>query len=160
MIVFDLVCDGGGHVFEAWFGSSDDYEAQRLRGLVTCPICGSDKVDKAPMTPRLGARSNKTVNPVPAVSPGAPAAQALTNHAPAAIKAMLRSLAEQQARILATSDYVGDSFADEARAIHLGESEQRSIHGIASPEEARALDEEGISIAPLPFPVRPPGADN
>jgi hypothetical protein len=153
LIVFDLVCGDAGHVFEAWFGSTDDYSAQQARGLVSCPICGSGQVDKAPMTPRLGSRGNRTPD-----SPSPPAA--LSNDAPAAIKAMLRSLAEHQARILEKSDYVGDRFADEARAIHLGDSEQRSIHGVASVDEARALNEEGISVAALPFPVRPPSAEN
>jgi hypothetical protein len=153
MIVFDLVCQDSGHVFEAWFGSTDDYAAQQARGLVSCPICGSGQVDKAPMTPRLGSRSNQSLD-----APPPPAA--LSNQSPATIKGLLRSLAEQQARILEKSDYVGDRFADEARAIHLGDSEQRSIHGVASIDEARALDAEGISVAPLPFPVRPPSAEN
>lgn len=156
MIVFDLVCGDGGHVFEAWFGSSEDYEQQQARGLVTCPLCGSGKIDKGLMTPRLGARGNKAADlPAPATP--------MSNQPPETIKAMkavLRTLAEQQARILESSDYVGDRFADEARAIHLGEGEKRSIHGVATLEEARALSEEGIGVAPLPFPVRPPGADN
>jgi hypothetical protein len=152
VIVFDLACGDGGHVFEAWFGSTEDYEAQRARGLVSCPICGSGKVDKALMAPRLGARGNKAADPAPSMP--------VTNHPPAKIKAMLTALAEQQARMLATSDYVGDRFADEARAIHLGEGEARAIHGIASPDEARALSDEGIAVAALPFPVRPPGTEN
>jgi hypothetical protein len=77
-----------------------------------------------------------------------------------AIKAMMQALAKAQAEALKTSDYVGTRFAEEARAIHLGETEERTIHGQATPEEAKALIEEGVPVAPLPFPVRPPGQDN
>ena len=154
MIVFDLVCGDGGHVFEAWFGSSEDYEGQQARGLVTCPICGSGSIDKAPMTPRLGARGNRAVGP----TSSAPAA--MTNDGATQMKAMLRALALAQAKALESSDYVGTRFAEEARAIHVGEVERRSIHGQATPEEARALIEDGVEVAPLPFPVRPPGVDN
>ena len=152
MIVFDLLCGDAGHVFEAWFGSTEDYDAQQARGLVSCPICGSPRVDKAPMTPRLGARGNRAADP-PRTAP-------VPNRSPAAIKAMLQTLAEQQSRMLETSEHVGERFADEARAIHLGEGEPRSIHGQATPAEARSLNEEGIAVAPLPFPIRPPGTDN
>jgi hypothetical protein len=151
MIVFDLVC-GGGHVFEAWFGSTADYEGQQARGLVACPMCGSEEVDKAPMTPRLGAKGNQRVER------RAPAA--MTNNSMVAMKEMLRAMAAAQAKALEASDYVGSRFADEARAIHLGESKARSIHGQATADDARALVDEGIEVAPLPFPVRPPGVDN
>lgn len=158
MIVFDLVCGTGGHVFEAWFGSTGDYEAQKARGLVSCPLCGAADIDKAPMSPRLGQRGNRQPDPVPA-SPPAPA-QTMTNHPPAAVKVLLQAMAQHQAKMLETSDYVGDRFVDEARAIHLGESDARAIHGQATPDQARALIDEGIEVAPLPFPVRPPGMDN
>ena len=152
MIVFDLVCADGGHVFEAWFGSSDDYADQQARGLVACPVCGSDGVDKAPMSPRLGQRGNAKAAP----AAGTP----MVKGDAGAMKAMLQAMAQAQAKALASSDYVGTRFADEARAIHLGEVERRSIHGQATPAEARALVEDGVEVAPLPFPVRPPGADN
>jgi len=142
MIVFDLRCAAQGHVFEAWFGSSEDYEEQRARGLVQCPICGELGVDKAPMAPGVPAKGN---------APDAP---------PEAMKAMLAKLAEAQDRMLEKSDFVGERFPDEARAIHLGEAETRSIHGRASPADAKSLAEEGIPISPLPFPVREPGEEN
>jgi hypothetical protein len=142
MIVFDLSCDTG-HVFEAWFGSSDDYEKQKAGGLVSCPICGSARVDKAVMAPRISAKGNRD-----------------TAQSPEATKEMLRLMAKAQSEALAQSDYVGMRFADEARAIHLGEAVQRSIYGEATREDTRALIEEGISVAPLIFPVAPPGEAN
>lgn len=163
MIVFDLQCGDGGHVFEAWFGSTDDYESQRTRGLVECPICGSAKIEKALMAPRLAAKGNSRreirVADTPVQSDAAvPMASGETSAS--AIKAMLRALGEAQKKALEGSDYVGKRFAEEARAIHDGDSEERPIHGQATPEEAKALIEDGVRVAPLPFPVRPPGHDN
>lgn len=154
MIVFDLACEGTGHVFEAWFGSTDDYESQRARGLVSCPVCGDARVSKAVMAPRVSAKGNSKAVTLarPADTPDAPP--------PEAMKALLTAMAAAQRQMLATSDYVGDRFAAEARAIHLGESDERAIHGVATPTQARALMEDGIGVAPLPFPVRPPGTDN
>lgn len=143
MIIFDLRCSAQGHVFEAWFGSNEDYEAQRERGLVACPICGSKELEKAPMAPAVGAKGNKGSDP-----------------APEAVKAMMAQLAKAQKQALEKSEHVGDRFPDEARAIHLGDAEARAIHGRASPADADALREEGIPIAPLPFPVPEPGEEN
>ena len=142
MIIFDLKCAPQGHVFEAWFGSSEDYEAQRARGLVSCPICGAEEVDKAPMAPRVPAKGNAGGMP------------------PEAVKAVLSEMATAQKRMLEQSEHVGDRFPDEARAIHLGEAEARSIHGRASPADAASLRDEGIPVAPLPFPVPEPGEEN
>lgn len=141
MIVFDLACDGG-HVFEAWFGSSEDYEQQKLKGLVSCPLCGSAEIDKAVMAPRISAKGNKGSTSRPS---------------PEETKTMMHKLAKAQAEAIAQSDYVGKRFADEARAIHLGEAVQRSIYGEATREDTRALLDEGIDVAPLIFPVTPPG---
>jgi hypothetical protein len=145
MIIFDLRCASQGHVFEAWFGSTDDYEAQRERGLVTCPICGCGDVEKAPMAPNVGAKGDKA----------APPRETAQELSPEAVKALLANMAEAQKNLLADSDFVDDRFADEARAIHLGEAEARSIHGRATREEADCLCEEGIPIGTLPFPVIP-----
>lgn len=163
MIVFDLICGDGGHVFEAWFGSSDDFESQKARGLVECPICGSAAIEKAVMAPRLAAKGNRRREirmAAPAAPTDAPVPMASGETSAAAMKAMLRALAEAQSRALEGSDYVGTRFAEEARAIHEGETEERPIHGQTTAEEANALIEEGIRVAPLPFPVRPPGHDN
>lgn len=140
MIVFDLVCEGQGHVFEAWFGSSADYEDQKTRGLVTCPFCDAP-AGKAPMAPRVGPKGN-----------AAPSS--------AEMKAMMGKLAEMQKQVLANSEHVGDRFSAEARAIHLGEAEARAIHGRATVDEAQSLAEDGIPVAPLPFPVPEPGSEN
>ena len=142
MILFDLACRGGGHVFEGWFGSTEAFEDQRARGLLSCPVCGDGEVNKAVMAPRISVAGDG-----PAISPN------LT-------KAMMTRLASAQAKMLEGSDYVGHRFAAEARAMHDGDRPERQIHGQASLHEARALHEEGIAIAALPLPVRAPGADN
>lgn len=147
MIVFDLKC-GGGHVFEAWFGSSADYEDQQARKLVECPICGSGTVGKAVMAPRLGKTAAEDA-PLPVAAASAPD-----------MKAVLGAMAQLQAKMLEKSQWVGRRFADEARAIHLGETEHRPIHGEATPAEASALADEGIEVMPLPLPVTPPEQSN
>jgi hypothetical protein len=147
MIIFDLKCTPQSHVFEGWFGSSADYEAQRGRGLVACPICGSADIAKAPMAPAVAVKGNAG----PASGPAAN---------PEQVKAMLAAAAAVQKQMLARSEAVGDRFASEARAIHLGEVDARSIHGRATPDEAQSLAEEGIPIASLPFPVVEPGDEN
>ena len=159
MIVFDLRCDGG-HVFEAWFGSSAAYEDQRTRGLVSCPMCGSASVEKAVMAPNVAAKGNtRPASPSPSVTP-APAAGNLPDVPPDAIKLDMQALAQAQAKALEGSQWVGVRFADRARAMHLGEESHAPIHGQASPEEAKALIDEGVPVAPLPFPVVPPEASN
>ena len=146
MIVFDLACSQG-HVFEAWFGSSADYEQQRDRGLVSCPLCGAKEVDKAVMAPRVAPKGNQqSGTPVPMQS-GTPT--------PAELKTLLAALAKAQAKMLEGSEHVGNRFADEARAIHDGEAPERPIHGQATPDEARALIDEGVPVAPLPLPIVP-----
>ena len=151
MIIFDLKCAPQGHVFEAWFGSTADYEAQKERGLVSCPLCGSAEIGKAPMAPAVGAKGN---------SAPAPAAPELFTGNPAQVKAMLAAAAALQKKMLESSEGVGDRFAAEARAIHLGEAEARAIHGRATREQAESLVEDGIPVAPLPCPVLEPGAEN
>jgi hypothetical protein len=145
MIVFDLRC-GNAHVFEAWFGSSIDYEDQRARGLLSCPVCGAAEVEKAVMAPNVAAKGNSRAdNAISAEMP-----------TPAAIKAAMAVLADAQAKALESSTWVGRTFADKARAMHLGELDQAPIHGEATRDEARALADEGVPVAPLPLPVRPP----
>lgn len=161
MIVFDLKCAPQGHVFEGWFGSSGDYEQQRGRGLVSCPLCGSGEIEKAPMAPAVSAKSNAR-QPVPtSTAPAAPGdGPGLAMADPKVVKAMLAAAAAIQKSLLENSESVGDRFADEARAIHLGDADARPIHGRATPEQAAALVDEGIPIAPLPFPVITPGEEN
>lgn len=142
MIVFDLRCPGD-HVFEVWFGSSDAYEDQRARGLIACPTCGSVDVTKAVMAPRVAAKGNSA-------------------HAPAQLdpQALLHAIAGAQAAALKKSRWVGKNFADEARAIHAGDKPDALIHGQATREEARALIDDGVPVAPLLVPVVPPEALN
>ena len=150
MIVFDLSCDGG-HRFEGWFGSSEDYAAQQARGFVSCPQCGSDAVEKAPMAPAVPRKGNRQ----PPVRP--PAKQAMARGPmPPEVAAALQNLAHAQARALKDSKWVGEGFAEQSRAMHYGEQDAETIHGQATPEEAIELFEEGIPVSPLPFPVAPP----
>jgi hypothetical protein len=137
VIVFDLRC-AGGHVFEAWFGSSGDYDAQVARGLVDCPMCGSKEIGKAVMAPRVGS------------------GEARGDVSPMEAKAMLHALASAQKAALKDSRWVGRRFAEEARAMHAGERSNETIHGQATAAEAKALIEDGVPVAPLPLPVAPP----
>ena len=147
MIVFDLRCSGE-HVFEAWFGTSGAFEEQRARGLLSCPICGDTDIGKAAMAPNIPAKGNSRNMPIAEVP------------TPAAMKAAMRALAEAQAKALEKSEWVGRAFADRARAMHVGDVDPAPIHGQATVGEAKALAEEGVAIAPLPFPVVPPEAIN
>jgi len=137
LIRFSLRCEHE-HEFEAWFRSSGDYDQQRKRGLVDCPECGSQKVEKALMAPAVstGRKQEKI-----ALAMGEAQRQAM-----AQLKAISEKLREN-------ADYVGDKFADEARKIHFGEADQRGIYGEATPEEAKALIEDGVDFMPIPvFP--------
>lgn len=149
MIVFDLTCADHGHRFEGWFASSEDFEAQQARALVTCPQCGCASVSKAPMAPAVPRKGNQT-----SVQPATPplAGGAL----PPEAQAMLARLAEFQAEAIKQSQWVGDKFADVSRAMHYGEQDPAPVYGQASVDEAKALVEEGIPVLPLPFPVAPP----
>lgn len=134
MIVFDLECRDGGERFEAWFRSGADFEAQVSAGLVGCPFCASTNVAKAPMAPSVG-RKGRGESP-------------------------LETLAKVQAELLKDSRWVGGEFADQARAMHSGDIAPERVHGHASGDEARALAEEGVRVAPLPLPVIPPDSIN
>ncbi len=156
MIVFDLKCGGQGHVFEAWFGSSADYEAQQARGLIACPVCGDAAVTKAVMAPAVAAKGNRrAVAPRPDTP--APAASGVDMEK---MQALVEAVAKAQQNLLAGSTWVGRDFADQARAMHYGEQDRASIHGEVAPAEAKALIAEGVEVAPLPLPVVPPHAKN
>jgi len=151
MIVYDLSCCEG-HRFEGWFGSSGDFEDQRARGLLCCPSCGTADVTKAPMAPAVPAKGNRRQEVLP---PEASRPMANTPMPPGMQKA-LAVLAKAQAEALKNSTWVGDRFAEETRKMHYGERDEAPIHGQASLAEAKALIEEGVPVAPLPFPVAPP----
>ena len=137
MIRFSLQCDRE-HGFEGWFRNNDDFETQRKRGLVECPACGSHGVEKALMAPAVSTgRSREKM----ALAIGAEQRKAM---------AQMKALSE---KIRENADYVGDSFAEEARKIHFGEADARGIYGEATPEEARGLVEDGVEFMPIPvFP--------
>ncbi|MCA0873160.1 DUF1178 family protein [Seohaeicola saemankumensis] len=139
MIQYTLKCTDG-HRFDSWFQSADAYDKLAGAGMVSCAICGSSKVEKAIMTPRV--RPARTTS-----APEAPQQGALSEPAGAAEQA----LAELKRKIEETSDYVGKDFVREARAMHDGDAPERSIYGEAKPEDARALIEDGVPVTPLPF---------
>ena len=157
MIRYSLVCDRK-HDFEIWFKNSADYDKQAKRGLVACPVCDSNKVEKALMAPALGAGTKKKKSPAPrpieapAPAEGAPAEQPT----PVAMmspqeKEFRTKLKELRDHLTKNADNVGKKFPEEARKMHYGETEHRSIYGEASPKDAKELHEEGIEFHPLPM---------
>ena len=138
MIKYSLICEKD-HEFEGWFGSSDDYDKQRKRGFVECPICGSQKVSKALMTP--GIAGTKKING---------AEKVMANIAPQMPEEVVTKIREIKQHIEKNSENVGDKFPEEARKIHYGESEARGIYGKASVKEAAELAEEGVGVVPIP----------
>ena len=141
MIRYALVCSSE-HEFEAWFGSSKVFEAQRRRGDVVCPVCGATDVSKALMAPAVSTSKRKEQK-----APAMPMPVAANVSEPPEAVAMLRKLRKH---LTDNSDYVGGKFAEEARRIHFNEVEKRSIYGEATPQEAHALIEDGVEFHPLP----------
>jgi hypothetical protein len=148
MKVLDLQC-AHQHVFEGWFASEDDFHSQLERGLVSCPLCGDQRIEKKLSAPRLNLRAGRQ-EPAPAPAPAS--GVAMSNHPAHA------ELAELQARMLramreivANTEDVGERFAEQARAMHHGEMERRNIRGSATPEVALELIEEGVEVMPLPL---------
>jgi len=156
MIRYALNCERG-HTFESWFQDSDAYDQQAKRGLVGCPHCGSTKVEKAIMSPRLSvtAKMQKapveqpvaTTAPVTPDTTAAPAPVAMISPQEQALRTKLKELRDHLTK---NADNVGPKFPEEARKMHYGEIEHRSIYGVASAEEAKDLAEEGIEFHPLP----------
>ncbi|TMV07743.1 DUF1178 family protein [Ruegeria sediminis] len=144
MIQYALKCSEG-HSFDSWFQSAEAYDKLAAAGMVCCAVCGGSDVEKAVMTPRVRPARDAAAVPLPAKPP--PESRKLSMPASAAEQA----LAELRRRIEENSDYVGRNFADEARRIHLGEAPERSIYGEARADEAKALAEEGVPVALLPF---------
>lgn len=153
MIKYALVCDKG-HQFESWFADSAAYDRQRKRKLVACPICDSSKVDKAIMAPRIAAakKAKKPAADAPAATAnepaaGIPAPVAMMSPQEMEFRSKLKELREH---IVKNAENVGARFPDEARKMHYGETEHRSIYGVATPQEAKDLLEEGIECHPIP----------
>ena len=163
MIKYALRCERD-HEFESWFKNSAAYDSQRKRGLIVCPSCGSAKIEKAIMAPRLARSEIAEAEPPPAAqaTPPAPSALPVPVHSAPAGKGTVaimssqerelrKKLKELREHITKNADYVGQRFPEQARKIHYGEVEHRSIYGEASPEEAKELHEEGIAFHPLPI---------
>jgi hypothetical protein len=150
MIVFDLQC-AHGHVFEAWFDSSDEFESQRAQGMVACPYCEDRHIEKAVMAPNVGLKANQSTK-IPAPESAQSVALADTEMVEEA-KLALKKLLEVQKSVEEHFDYVGTRFVEEARAIHAGVREEAGIWGEATPSDVAALQAEGIAVAPLPFPT-------
>ncbi len=135
MIKYALLCEHD-HDFEGWFAVSSDFDDQSLRGLLQCPVCASKAVRKAIMAPAVrGTKAQVQAPPAPT---------------PEMRQVMMHAMGEVRRHVEENFDYVGDSFADEARAIHEGRSEDRGIYGEATPQQVRALAEDGVRVAPLP----------
>lgn len=136
MIRYALACDHG-HQFEGWFAASADFDDQQSRGLVDCPLCGSKRVDKQIMAPSVAGTKRKGDGLLP-------------NAPPAVREVMFETAGKIRRHVEDNFDYVGDTFAREARAIHEGKSEERGIYGEATPTEVKKLVEDGVPVAPLP----------
>jgi hypothetical protein len=160
MIRYSLQCERR-HEFDIWFQNSADYDKQLKRGLVTCPACGSGKVEKALMAPSLGAGTKKRGRrnaPVEAPTPdtSAPAPVAEESKTPVAImspqeREFRSKLKELRDHLTKNADNVGGKFPEVARKMHYGEIEHRSIYGEASPKDAKELADEGVEFHPLPI---------
>jgi hypothetical protein len=143
MIRYALVC-GKGHSFESWFQNSAAYDKQAKRNLVTCPVCGSAKVEKEIMSPRLAGSRKREEAQAPSSEKTPVAIVSPQEHE------LRKKLKELREHLTQNADYVGQKFPEEARKMHYGEIDHRSIYGEASPDEAQKLHEEGIEFHPLP----------
>lgn len=143
MKVLNLQCDLH-HVFEGWFASEDDYTSQLERGLLACPMCSSTVVNKLPSAPRLNLGAAQ-----PGELTAAPTQEQLPDKTQQALQAAWLQVSQ---RVMAQTEDVGERFAEEARKIHYGETEERGIRGRASREETEALLDEGIAVLPLHLP--------
>jgi hypothetical protein len=141
MIKYALACEQA-HEFESWFPSSEAFEAQRKRGFVTCPFCDSARVEKQIMAPSVARTDKALTAPAPETQP-----VAILSEKERELRAALRALREH---VMKNAEDVGKGFVEEARKMHHGETEERSIYGEADLAEARALLDEGIDVLPLP----------
>lgn len=147
MIRYALTCDRD-HAFEGWFRDSAAFDAQRLAGDIACPACGSHAVEKSIMAPAVSTRRDAPAQAAPAQVPVA--APGLRSAPDPKMAEMIETLRRLKRHVTENSEDVGARFTDEARKIHYEEAEARAIHGVASPEDAKALLDEGIEVLPLP----------
>lgn len=153
MIVYDLTCDQD-HEFESWFKNSAAYDSLRKSRKVSCPVCASTKIRKAPMAPRISKSGVKELAPPEAPAVTNTPAEAESGDMASAMTKAVEAIKELQATIEKTFDNVGDKFPEEARKIHYGEADVRGIYGEATAEEAQELIEEGVDIAAVPWQKR------
>jgi len=151
MILFRLKCSHD-HEFEAWFRTSASYEDQLAHGDIDCPVCGDKQVGKAPMAPRLSKGHISLKD-----DPGGKGSEARAREV---ARQILEAAGKIRNAVEENFEYVGEDFADEARAIHYGDSEDRDIYGEATEKEAAELDEEGVAIARIPGTGRRPRTKN
>jgi hypothetical protein len=144
MILYNLFCSAD-HVFEAWFRNSTAYDEQAAAGEILCPVCGNASVAKAPMAPRIAKGGGKSRE---VGGESGPSPQTYTNTQAAEMRRMLTEL---RSHVEENSDYVGEKFAEEARKIHYGETEERNIYGEATEGQAEELTEEGIKVGRIPW---------
>jgi hypothetical protein len=154
MIRYNLRCERG-HAFESWFQSSAAYESQEKRKLVNCPACGSAKVERAIMAPQIVSQKGRpSAEPAPAATTSTTTTEVTTPASTPLLMAQERELRaklkELRDHIVKNADNVGERFPNEARKMHYGDIEHRPIYGEASPDEARALIDEGVEVSPLP----------
>jgi hypothetical protein len=159
LIVFNLSCSAD-HRFEGWFASGEDFDAQQGRGLLSCPMCGSSEVSKQLSAPRLnlhaqaeGGRGERHAERHAGHAAAAPAKDAPREQMAMLSPRQQELLRELVRQVVENTEDVGDRFAEEARRIHYKEAEARSIRGVATREEAQALEEEGIEVAQLPIAI-------
>lgn len=147
MIKYDLRCEQG-HAFESWFQSSSAYDSQRKRKLITCPSCGSMKIEKAIMAPRLAGTKKRSRVEAPSETTSVEApTPSLVMTQELELRAKLKELRDH---VVKNADNVGERFPNEARKMHYGDIEHRPIYGEASADEAKSLIDEGIEVMPLP----------
>ncbi|WP_315787667.1 MULTISPECIES: DUF1178 family protein [unclassified Bradyrhizobium] len=153
MIRYALRCERD-HTFESWFQTSSAYESQVKRKLVECPTCGSTRIEKAIMAPRIVSKKGREAAPAPSAPSPAPTQEVIPPGSTSLMMAQERELRaklkELRDHIVKNADDVGERFPTEARKMHYGETEHRPIYGEASLDEARELIEEGIEVAPIP----------
>ena len=152
MIRYSLRCERG-HTFESWFQSSAAYESQEKRKLVSCPSCGSIKVERAIMAPQIVSKKGRDIAPPMPAESAVPTEVTTTESTPllmAQERELRAKLKELRDHIVKNADNVGERFPNEARKMHYGDIEHRPIYGEASPDEARALIDEGVEVSPLP----------
>jgi hypothetical protein len=149
MIRYSLRCERD-HAFESWFQSSSAFDSQVKRKLVTCPACGSAKVEKAIMAPQIVSKKGREIAAPAPTAPAETTAGEATPLLMAQERELRAKLKELREHIVKNADNVGERFPNEARKMHYGDIEHRPIYGEASPDEARALIEEGVEVSPLP----------